>query len=126
MNIIPRKLHAVADVLLIAVTLAYPWLFLDQPYGTETVILLIAGLGQLCYSLLSKYELGIYKYMNFKNHLSLDFLTGLLLATAPWLWSFGPKIMWPHIIIGTIWMLLALCSKNESIAISKQQEAITF
>jgi hypothetical protein len=126
MKVIPRKLHAIIDLLLILILLSYPWLFLSQPYGTETMILLLAGLAQLCYSLLSKYELGIYKYMNFKNHLSIDFFVGLMLLTAPWLWGFGHRVMWPHIIIGGILMLLALCSKNKSIKISDQQEAITF
>lgn len=87
------KVYAIIDLLLSLAIGAYPWFFFERPYGTETAVPEVVGLTQVSYSLLSKYELGICKYVNFKSHLSLDFLVGLMVLTGLWIWGFRPKVM---------------------------------
>jgi hypothetical protein len=125
MKFIPRKLHAFIDIIIAIVALGYPWIFIEDK-GVETVVLLVAGITVLCYSLLTKYELGIFRFINMSVHLSIEFFVGLFCATSPWLLDFGPKMIWPHVVLGTILVILSLCSNNKSISITQREEKITF
>lgn len=44
-----------------------------------------AALGTLGYSVMTRYELGLLKLLPMKGHLTLDFVNGATLATAPFL-----------------------------------------
>jgi ABC-type transport system involved in cytochrome c biogenesis permease subunit len=123
MKIIPRKVHIVFDLIIILYLIAYPLFYLEQ--GVVTVVMLVSGISILLYSLLTKYELGLFKMMNVKNHLALDFLIGLMLAGAPYLLNYSTAF-WEQVIPGLVLMLLALTTRNESVNIPKQQEKITF
>jgi CDP-diglyceride synthetase len=126
MKFIPRKAHIIADILIILALLIYPWIFIKEPRGVETLVLMGTGVTMLCYSLLTKYEIGIAKTINMTVHLSIDFFVGLFLVVSPWLLNFGEKVLWPYVIMGCVIMLLSVTSSNKSIEIGKQEEAITF
>lgn len=126
MKFIPRKAHIIADVLIILTLLIYPWLFIKEPKGVETLVLMGTGITILCYSLLTRYEMGISRIINMSVHLSIEFFVGLFLAVSPWLLNFGEKILWPHVIIGFVIMLLSVVSSNRSMAIGKQEEVLSF
>jgi len=126
MKFIPRRLHIVLDLVLILILLAWPWLFFPYPHGMETLVFLVTGGAMLWYSLMTKYELGIFRFMNLKNHLTLDFLLGFFLFFSPWLVGFGTRMIWPHVILGTSLMLLASFSSNRSAMVTAQEQDITF
>jgi hypothetical protein len=126
MKFIPRKGHAIADILIVLILLIYPWVFIKEPKGLETIVMIGSGIAILCYSLMTRYEIGVARTISMTVHLSIDFFVGLFLLTSPWLLNFGTRIIWPHVIIGAIVMLLSITSSNKSIHIGKQEEAITF
>ena len=125
MTIIPRRLHIVFDLLYIIFLLGYPLLFVRN-IGPGSLVLLVSGTTVLCYSLMTKYEFGIFKLINMKVHLTIDFILGLALASSPWVLDFGKKLMWPHIAIGILMMLTAIFSSNKPINIPEQEKTFTF
>jgi hypothetical protein len=79
---------------LIAIPLLFNW---PQP---EATIFMVLGGGALVYSLITRYELGVFKLLPMPVHLVLDLLSGLFLVAAPfiglvredlqgWFWAFG-------------------------------------
>lgn len=126
MKYIPRRIHAFLDIVLIIAQLGYPWIFFDNPKSMETIVLMLSGMTMLCYSLLTKYEIGLFRFINMKNHLSIEFITGLFLAVSPWFFEFGSVALFPHLVIGSILMLLAVFSDNTSMTVSQQEETFTF
>jgi len=126
MKFISRKMHAVSDILLILALIAGPWLFVPGKKGVESVALLGAGIGVLAYSLMTKYELGIVRTLNFKNHLSIDLICGLFLLASPWLLNFGDRSYLPHVVMGALLILFAVTTRNQSIAVTQQEKTFTF
>jgi hypothetical protein len=97
-KLIPTRIHGVLDYLtglaLIAIPLLFNW---PQP---EAAIFMVLGAGALVYSLITRYELGVFKLLPMPAHLVLDLLSGLFLVAAPflglaredlqgWFWAFG-------------------------------------
>lgn len=97
-KLIPTRIHGVLDYLtglaLIAIPLLFNW---PQP---EATIFMVLGAGALVYSLITRYELGVFKLLPMPAHLVLDLLSGLFLVAAPflglargdlqgWFWGFG-------------------------------------
>lgn len=125
MKIISRPLHIVLDLCYSIFLIVYPWVF-EQEMGLGSITLLISGLSIICYSMLTKYELGVLKLISFKIHLSIDFVLGVALICAPWVLGFGQYVLWPHVIIGLALMITAVLTKGRSVSISKQEEKFTF
>jgi hypothetical protein len=97
-KLIPTRIHGVLDYLtglaLIAIPLLFNW---PQP---EAMIFMVLGAAALVYSLITRYELGVFKLLPMPVHLVLDLLSGLFLVAAPflglvredlriWFWAFG-------------------------------------
>ncbi len=97
-KLIPTRIHGVLDYLtglaLIAIPLLFNW---PQP---EAMIFMVLGAAALVYSLITRYELGVFKLLPMSAHLVLDLLGGLALVAAPflgfvddnlrpWFWAFG-------------------------------------
>ena len=70
--------------------------------GAETWIPVILGAGALVYSLLTDYELGVVRRIPMPVHLTLDLLSGLLLAVSPWLFGFSEFVWVPHLLLGLV------------------------
>jgi hypothetical protein len=126
MHFISRKWHIVSDTVVVLILLGYPWLFIPGKKGVETICMLVPGISILCYSLLTKHEVGIFRFISFKVHLAIDYLLGIMLAASPWLLGFGSRVIWPHFITGLVLLLVAIFSTRASVPITRQEEAITF
>lgn len=97
---INSKTHGILDYLTGILLVVLP-LLLGWDYGSKAaLVLLLAGVITLVYSLFTDYELGIAPVMHFKFHLGIDLVMGLLLAGSPWLLGFAQDAYLPHLVIG--------------------------
>ena len=80
-KLISTKTHGILDYLT-APTL----LLLPRTLGLSkkvTTLLTGAALGILGYSVITRYELGLFKILPMKGHLTIDMINGAMLAVAP-------------------------------------------
>jgi len=102
MNFIPTRVHGILDYLVGAFLIAAPWVFgfSWQPVATWTMVIL--GAGALFYSVVTDYELGLFRILPMKWHLMLDMGSGLFLAASPWLLGFSEQVALPHVVLGLL------------------------
>lgn len=102
MKIIPTRVHGVLDYVVGAIIAGSPWLFGFARGGAETWIPVALGLGAFVYSFFTDYELGVVRALSMRAHLTLDILSGILLAASPWLFGFDDSVWLPHLVFGLI------------------------
>ena len=102
MKPIPTKVHGVLDYASGALFIASPWLidFADNEAARRVAV--GTGVAVLGLSALTDYEAGIAKQVPMATHLTVDTLTGVLVAASPWLFGFAKRITWPHIAFGLL------------------------
>jgi hypothetical protein len=100
------------DYLMGALLIAAPWLFDFADGGAETWVPVILGAGAIVYSLMTDYELGASRTISMRTHLTLDLLSGILLAASPWLFGFADYVYEPHLILGILEIGAALMTKR--------------
>lgn len=92
-----------------ALMIAAPWLFgfaenrsTDQNtgYGSETWVFVILGIAVWIYSVLTDYELGAWKNISMKSHLTIDTISAIFLVLSPWILGFSHIVYLPHLIFG--------------------------
>ena len=116
MRFIPTKAHGVLDYLVGLFLIVAPWVLGFARGGAETWVPVVLGVMALVYSLFTDYELGAMKVLPMRWHLTLDFMSGLLLAASPWLFGFADYVYLPHLILGIFEMGAALFTHKESLA----------
>jgi len=52
--------------------------------------------------LLTNYELGVTKGISMRTHLTLDLMSGILLAASPWIFGFSEYVYLPHLVLGIL------------------------
>ncbi|MFL5772508.1 MAG: hypothetical protein ACJ75F_05070 [Flavisolibacter sp.] len=112
MRFIETKTHGILDYLTGILLILSPWIFDFNEGGAETIIPVVLGAGVIMYSLLTDYEMGGSYKITMKTHLLLDFAGGALLATSPWIFGFNDDVWQPHLIIGSMEMLVSVCTKT--------------
>lgn len=100
MQIIETKTHAYIDYSVGVILIAAAYLLNFQLENMPNTVLYAVGSWSLLYSLLTKYELGLIKIIPINIHLMLDTVTGIFLATSPWLLGFADRVCVPHLILG--------------------------
>jgi len=113
MRFIPTKVHSVMDYLMGILLIASPWLFDFNRGGLETWIPVILGVGALVYSVMTDYELGLTRTLSMPTHLTLDLVSGILLAASPWIFGFADYVYLPHLVLGIIEIGASLMTKRE-------------
>jgi hypothetical protein len=114
MRFIPTKVHGVMDYLMGILLIASPWLFDFNRGGMETWIPVILGVGAIVYSVMTDYELGLTRTLSMSTHLTLDLVSGILLALSPWIFGFADYVYMPHLVLGIIEIGASLMTKRES------------
>ena len=114
-RIIPTGVHGILDYLAVGVNLAFPRLLglHDAPWAA--VVPRIDGVAGLGYSLITDYELGVWKALPVPAHLALDAAKGLLMALSPWLFGFasnGTRYWLPHVLMGTADVVVAVATST--------------
>jgi hypothetical protein len=113
MRILSTKFHGVLDYLVGILLIASPWLFQFARNGAETWVPVVLGAGAIVYSLLTNYEMGPYRTISMKSHLTLDILSGVVLAASPWVFNFDYLVYLPHLVLGILEICVALITKKE-------------
>lgn len=96
------KAHGIIDYLMGILLIAAPWLFDFARGGAETWIPVALGAGVILYSFLTDYEYGLSRSISMRTHLTLDLISGILLAASPWLFGFSEYVYAPHLIFGIL------------------------
>jgi hypothetical protein len=114
MNIIPTKVHGALDYLVGALLIAAPWIFDFNRGGAETWVPVILGAGAILYSLFTDYEYSISRSISMKTHLTLDVISGIILALSPWIFGFSEFVYLPHLIFGILEIGVGLMTQTTS------------
>ena len=102
MRFIPTKVHGIIDYAAGLLFIASPWLFGFADGTAAQWVPVIIGLTALFTSLLTDYELGVYKVVAMPLHLTLDVVEGLLFIASPWVFGFADRVYLPHVIFGML------------------------
>lgn len=109
---ISTKIHGYLDYIMGATLILLP-LILDIPEGAASTLLVVLGAGVIVYSLITDYELGLFKILAMKTHLLIDLMGGILLIAAPWLFGFADESLWIFVILGVLEIGASLLTKKE-------------
>ena len=116
MRFIPTKFHAPLDYIVGALLIAGPWIFQYSDSGAATAISVVLGIGLIAYSLVTNYELGVWKVAPMAVHNLIDIVAGALLAVSPWLFGYaddGANVWVPFVVIGVAAIFLGLTTKQQ-------------
>jgi hypothetical protein len=116
MRFIPTRLHAPLDYIVGAGLIAAPWIFQFSDLTTPTVLSIVLGIGLIGYSLITNYELGVWKVAPMAVHNLFDIAAGALLAVSPWLFGFadeGTNVWIPFVVVGVAAIFLGLTTKQQ-------------
>jgi hypothetical protein len=100
MRFIPTRVHGMADYLTAAATIILPFFFISPETTVACWVLIGTGVVLLASSLLTRYELGLFRAIPMAGHLALDFALGIFLIASPWLFGFADIVWWPHVLVG--------------------------
>jgi len=114
MKFIDTETHGYLDYMVGVFLIVAPWVFNLDPGAPEGVIFIILGVSAVIYSLITRYEMGIAMILPMKIHLTLDVLSGIILATSPWIFGFAERVYLPHLILGIIEIAAGLMTKTTS------------
>ena len=115
MRFIPTKFHAPLDYIVGAALIAAPWILQFSEHTAATVVPVVLGIGLIAYSLLTNYELGVWKIAPMAVHNLIDIVAGALLAASPWIFGFadeGANAWVPLVVIGLAAVFLGLTTKQ--------------
>jgi hypothetical protein len=111
MRFIPTKFHAPLDYIVGLALIAAPWIFQFSDVKAATVVSIVLGIGLIAYSLITDYELGVWKLAPMAVHNLIDIAAGAFLAASPWIFGFADESanVWvPHVVVGLAAVFLGL------------------
>src|ERR671923_78805 len=88
---------------------------LDYIVGAVLAVSIVLGAGLIAYSLVTNYELGVWKVAPMAVHNLIDIVAGALLAASPWIFGFADESanVWvPHLVVGAAAIFLGLTTKQ--------------
>jgi SPW repeat len=115
MRFIPTRYHAPLDYIVGVALIAAPWIFQFSGHTAATVVPIVLGVGLIAYSLVTDYELGVWKVVPMALHNLIDVVAGSLLAASPWIFGFADQSanVWvPHLVVGLAAVFLGLTTKQ--------------
>jgi SPW repeat len=115
MRFIPTKFHAPLDYIVGVALIAAPSIFQYSDVTAATVVSIVLGIGLIAYSLLTDYELGVWKVAPMAVHNLIDVVAGAFLAASPWIFGFADESanVWvPFMVVGLAAIFLGLTTKQ--------------
>jgi hypothetical protein len=113
MRFLSTKVHGYLDYIVGALLIAAPWIFNFDRGGAETWVPVILGIAAIIYSLMTDYELGATRGISMRMHLTLDLMSGVLLAASPWIFGFADYIYLPHLVLGIFEIGASLMTRTQ-------------
>ena len=116
LRVVPTGVHGVLDYLASGINLVIPGLLGLHEAPWSARVLRIDGAAGASYSLLTDYELGVFKRLPMPAHLTFDAAKGVFTVSSPWLFGFahkGARYWLPHMLMGTADVLAAITSKTD-------------
>ena len=113
MKFIEPRVHGFIDYFIGILLVVGPTLF-NFENAIEVFIPTLFGVIEITFSLLTRYEFGLFPVMSMRQHVRLDMITGALLAASPWIFGFAGYIWQPHVALGGLQMLVALFTRTYS------------
>jgi hypothetical protein len=111
--IVPTKVHGIIDYIGGVVLVALPWVLGISQYSFAPWAFVILGIISILYSLMTRYEAGYVSLITMRMHLWLDVLVGFLLIVSPWAMDFAGYVYMPHVVTGSIIIVLALLTDTK-------------
>ena len=102
MKPIPTKVHGILDYTTGALFAASPWLFDFADDDAARWVAVGTGAAVLGVSVFTDYEAGLVKRVPMATHLTIDTVSGVLVAASPWLLGFAKRRYWPHLAFGLL------------------------
>lgn len=114
---IPTKVHGALDYIVAIALFFAPWIFgFINVGGAAVFIPMILGVGLFAYSLLTKYEWGVFKVIGMYYHLIFDIVASAFLALSPFIFGFYnaamPNVWLPHVVVGITVIIVVIFSKT--------------
>lgn len=117
MRFVPTKIHGILDYVGGVALIIAPMLFGFEHLGGPAVMIPRSiGFILIAYSLLTKYEWGLFKVLPMPYHLVVDVAGSLFLIISPWLFGFsheGLNVWLPDVVSGIGVIGLVLVSQTE-------------
>lgn len=115
MKPIDTKTHGYLDYIVGIFFIVSPSLFDLDHRAKESIIFYALGIAAIVYSLFTNYELGVLKLIPMKLHLTIDAVSGIFLATSPWLLGFAETVYVPHLVLGIFEIVAAIVTSPKPI-----------
>ena len=112
MPLLPTRIHGMLDYLVGGWLIVSPTVLGFNRGGAETRVPVMLGAGAIGYSLFTNYELGLVRRLPMPAHLTLDALSGALMAASPWLFGFSRQVWVPHVVFGLFEIGAALSTEG--------------
>jgi uncharacterized membrane protein HdeD (DUF308 family) len=128
MRFIPTKFHAPLDYIVGVALIAAPWIFQFSEHTAATVIPIVLGIGLIAYSLITDYELGVWKVAPMAVHNLIDIVAGAFLALSPFIFGFSDETanVWlPHVVVGLAAIFLGLTTVQRGYSYRKSTTPTT-
>jgi len=110
MKFIEPRIHGFIDYFVGIMLIAGPALY-NFENAIEVFIPALFGVIQITYSFFTRYEFGFFPAISMRKHLRIDIISGALLAASPWMFGFAVYVWQPHVFLGGLQMLIALCTR---------------
>ena len=112
MKFIDTKTHGILDYLIGFLLIASPWILQLNPNSAESWVPVILGIAAILYNLITKYESGVTDIISMRTHLVLNIVSGVILASSPWIFGFSRVVYIPHLVTGLFEIAAAMLSKT--------------
>lgn len=114
---ISTRIHGIIDYVGGLALIFAPTIFMfNSVKGAAVLVPVILGALLIIYSLLTRYELGVFRLIKFPIHLAVDLVAGAFLALSPLFFGFikdAPNAWVPHVVVGLLVILVVLFSQTK-------------
>ncbi|WP_460635887.1 SPW repeat domain-containing protein [Larkinella harenae] len=100
MRLLSTRTHGMIDYIAGTFFVISPWVFGFANRGPEQWVPVVLGVMAVLYSLFTDYEWGLVRRLPVPVHLTMDVLSGVVMAASPWLFGFAEHVYLPHVIFG--------------------------
>jgi hypothetical protein len=113
-QLIPTKVHGALDYPVAAILMFMPMMFDFNDNSAAMWTMVIAGIVIFLASLITRYETGLADLISMRTHLMIDVFLGTFLIASPWLFGFTELTYLPHVLSGSIILVITLLTKTQA------------